>query len=624
MPSIVILLAALAATALAYRPGLGGSVHFDDPHNLGGLTRVSDLASALDYLGDGVAGPLGRPLALASFAAQAYAWPDSLDVLLYTNVCIHLLNGVLVTWLMLLLVRASGETLERAGWLAAVSGALWMLLPLLASASLMTVQRMTTLSATFLFVGFVCFLYGRRMLEARPKRALLVMLAALGVGTTLSALTKENGALLPALVLIAEATILPTPRGAAARRARAVLLALLALPAAAVAAYLVSRFAYSDAALALRGFSAADRLVTQAHILWEYLARAFVPAVQKLGPFHDDYTVRRAVLEPTTVVAAGSWCVVIAAAVLLRKRVPMLAFAVGWYLVGHSVESTVLPLELYFEHRNYVPIVGPVLALVAGINYEARKIKFLYSALAVYVAAIGGVLLSLTSLWGQPVLAGHMWSMYHPESTRAVHYLARLYAQHGNAAHAARILSLRLERKPDEIGTALRLLGYACLVQRRTELTQLSAISKTLLAKGDHVKGVPKPLGGLLVIAKQHRCPGLTPEDVRGLAAAAERNPLYRAVPNTAHDLNVVLAEDAFERGDLALAMQHWEQALAYRRTFEALSGSVKTLVGLGDREAALRLVDEATAWRPSHPLRARLWQRRVEQLKANVVSLRR
>ena len=80
--AVLIFVVALLATALAYRPALGGSTFFDDAHNLGGLAEISDLSSAVQYIGSGVAGPLGRPIALASFAAQAYAWPDAVAQML--------------------------------------------------------------------------------------------------------------------------------------------------------------------------------------------------------------------------------------------------------------------------------------------------------------------------------------------------------------------------------------------------------------------------------------------------------------------------------------------------------------------------------------------------------------
>src|SRR5690606_8942634 len=145
-----------------------GSIHFDDPHNLGGLTRVVDWPSALDFIASGRAGPTGRPLALATFAAQAYAWPHSPETFLYTNVCLHLLNGVLVAWFLYLLLGAARHDSKTAALTATTAAGLWMVTPLLASTSLMIVQRMALLSAPLTFAALVAYLYCRALPARRP------------------------------------------------------------------------------------------------------------------------------------------------------------------------------------------------------------------------------------------------------------------------------------------------------------------------------------------------------------------------------------------------------------------------------------------------------------------------
>jgi hypothetical protein len=67
------------------------------------------------------------------------------------------------------------------------------------------------------------------------------------------------------------------------------------------------------------------------------------------------------VLQPVaTFYALCAWFfVLLISLVLLRWRYGRyLVFAVTVYLIGHSTESTILPLELYYEHRNYFPGIG--------------------------------------------------------------------------------------------------------------------------------------------------------------------------------------------------------------------------------------------------------------------------
>src|SRR5690625_8021293 len=68
----------------------------------------------------------------------------------------------------------------------------------------MAVQRMTLLAATFMFAGLGGYLLGRRRMATHPRSGLLLALFSLGAGTLLAAFAKENGALLPVLVLLCE------------------------------------------------------------------------------------------------------------------------------------------------------------------------------------------------------------------------------------------------------------------------------------------------------------------------------------------------------------------------------------------------------------------------------------
>ena len=60
------------------------------------------------------------------------------------------------------------------------------------------------------------------------------------------------------------------------------------------------------------------------------------------------------------------WVVLVGLALWGVRRRAMWSFGLLWYLVGHSLESSLLSLELVFEHRNYVPSFG---ILFAGAYY---------------------------------------------------------------------------------------------------------------------------------------------------------------------------------------------------------------------------------------------------------------
>ena len=82
----------LAFGFLVYQPGLSGSFQLDDWVNLGPLATLDADATPqtyLQFLVQGIASPLGRPLSLATFMAQAPDWPDNPAAFIPVNLLLH-------------------------------------------------------------------------------------------------------------------------------------------------------------------------------------------------------------------------------------------------------------------------------------------------------------------------------------------------------------------------------------------------------------------------------------------------------------------------------------------------------------------------------------------------------
>ena len=85
--------------------------------------------------------------------------------------------------------------------------------------------------------------------------------------------------------------------------------------------------------------------------------------------FHDDVVISQSLFEPISTSLATLVLLGLAVIALYSlRRQWLVGFAIAWYLVGHSMESTLVGLELVFEHRNYIPSIALCLALcrVAG------------------------------------------------------------------------------------------------------------------------------------------------------------------------------------------------------------------------------------------------------------------
>ncbi|MDR0378602.1 MAG: tetratricopeptide repeat protein [Candidatus Accumulibacter sp.] len=458
-PPLILALAA-ALTIGVYWPGLAGGFLFDDFPNLedmGTYGDVADLESFRAFVFGGFSGPTGRPLSLLSFLLNDNTWPSYAAWFKPTNLAIHLLCGLLLCWCILLLLRNYDLEENDTQWLAVFSSACWLLHPLMVSTTLYVVQRMAQLATLFVFAGIAGYLHGRSLLPTRPRAAYVRMTVSVGLGTLLAVFSKENGALLPLLLLVVE-SCLPRSKPRPAPLWRAV---CLWLPTLALLAYLVSRIDFSPDAWPNRPFNQPERLWSEARILWEYLRLLFIPQIEGRGLFQDGYAISKDWLTPwTTLPATLGLAALFGVALWMRRRWPLTALAILFFFAGHLLESSVIGLELYFEHRNYLSAAFLFLPLGQGLFFLSRKHKPLLAL------TIGGLILSMLAgltwqrarLWQDSDNLTAYWAVSNPDSPRAHNALAAMLVTRGRIGEANARLENAIERLPDSALLNLRLL----------------------------------------------------------------------------------------------------------------------------------------------------------------------
>lgn len=440
----------LALAAAVYIPGLGGPFVFDDITNIVYVKklRISDLG-ADSLLQSALAvpqqGPFGRPLAYLSFGLNHYFTGLQPYYFKVTNVAIHLATAAGLLILSLALSRRwRGAACPRAlVWSALIVFAAWALHPINITSVLYVVQRMTSLSAFFVVLGLLGFVYGREQLLKGRTRGYFMIVAALSILGALATLTKENGILLFAYAFVIELTCYRFGSAPGMeRQTRYFLFALFAIPAVLALSVIVLKFdsMAGSTAYASRPFDLSERLLTEARAIWFYLRLIAIPDSTALGLYHDDFAVSRSIVDPWQTLPAVTG---IGALILLTfgalRFAPVLAFGLLWYFLGHSIESTVLPLELVHEHRNYLPAFG---VIFAGVHYATHpnlmgriKPALIYGFFALYIALLSSATYARARHWSSE------WDLYttevrnHPNSARAHTMLGILY--HDNKMYPA-------------------------------------------------------------------------------------------------------------------------------------------------------------------------------------------
>ena len=204
-------------------------------------------------------------------------------------------------------------------------------------------------------------------------------------------------------------------------------MALTALFLAAGLAYALSaRAQWLWAGYQLRPFSLTERLLTEGRVLWFYLDLIVAPDLKAFGLYHDDFVVSTGLLSPwTTLPALLGLAGLVLLAWLARTRAPVVAFGILWFLIGHALESTVLPLELVHEHRNYLPVLGILLAAGWALMLALERQGSHRRIGVVLAAAALGYSSFLTALrshqFGDEVRRTQVEARDHPSSARAQH-----------------------------------------------------------------------------------------------------------------------------------------------------------------------------------------------------------
>lgn len=431
---VFLFLCSLALAFYCYFPGLHGPFLFDDivnivqnPYLKINTLDAASIEAAARSMGNGIS---GRPISMASFAINHHYFGAAPYGFKLVNLGIHLLNGICVFVLTSLILgihqrhNAPELCTERLRWISLATASAWLLHPLNLTSVLYVVQRMTSLSAMFTLLGLIAYLYGRRrQLEGHAGWGWILL--AFFVFMPLAFLSKENGALLPVFMLLAEAILLNFMASTTKSRVALIglFLAAVMLPLVLLAIYLLYNPAWLLGGYDIRDFSMIERLMTEARVLWFYLRLIIIPDISQLGLQHDDIPISRGLFAPySTLFACIGILLLIGSALVLKKRYPIAAFGILFFLLGHSIESSVIALEIAHEHRNYLPIYGILLMAfyyTLATSFPDKSYKLRQAASVVFVLFFTAVTAIRAEQWADENELKLMEVAHHPDSLRA-------------------------------------------------------------------------------------------------------------------------------------------------------------------------------------------------------------
>lgn len=438
IPARLLLVLALAITALAYWPGLSGGFAFDDFPNIVDNPAVQpetlSLASMSAAALSSPSSRFKRPLASVSFAGNYLLTGLDPFWMKLTNLAIHLANGALIFLLALCLLKAiqapdSDNQTRQPEFIAACIAAGWLALPINLTAVLYVVQRMESLAHLFVFAGLIGYCHGRmRMLNGRAGAWLAC--ASVLSGTALGLLAKETAILLPLYAALIEGFIFRFRRPGHKSDVRLIgfFICILAVPLGLGLIWQLG-IVLNPAIWLFRDFNLSERLLSEARIVLIYIKWTLLPLPWDLSFYHDDIEISRSLFSPWTTIAAIAGLAAMAATIVtLRNRQPLVALGLALYLGAHTLTATILPLELVYEHRNYFASYGLLLAIIPWLcNTSSLKPRTSLVLLCVFYLAWLATTSWSAKAWGHPITLAQELAARAPESPRAQYALARTY-----------------------------------------------------------------------------------------------------------------------------------------------------------------------------------------------------
>lgn len=561
--------------AWAYWPGLSGPFLFDDFGNLdvlGAYGRIRDWPTFLYYLTSGNADPTGRPVAVLSFLLDARDWPADPWPFKCTNLLLHLINTGLLAWV---IARLQDGLLRRnpaaviSPWTPLLAAALWAAHPLFVSTTLYVVQREAMLPLTFVLLALLA--WDRAVLAfaaSRNVRGWCWTVFGVGAATLLAGFSKANGFLAPALAGLAYlACLRPATASTPRRRADIAAWLCLGVPTLLIVGYLihVAWQLWPLPSLPTRDWTLPERLLSEPRALWTYLGQWLLPRAGGGGVYVEDFAASRTWLAPWTtlpailgLLASATW------SIAYRRRFPILCLAILFFLVAHLLESTTIPLELYFEHRNYLsmalfgwPLAHFLLRSGAYPHYRAVAATLILAALLMLTHA-------RATVWGNPVLLGMLSADYRHDSARAQVSAATQELQTGRIQAGLERLQRAQRAAPNDIDVTISAVGLECQATGHLDKDTLQRALHTLAVARRWNYGLYQWLQDASGNPVVRNCTGLGLAGLERLVAAAESNP-QSATPTRKRGFWHV-------RGRIAIARKEPVQALRWFNAVLALA----------------------------------------------------
>jgi protein O-mannosyl-transferase len=487
LESLLLLLLAIC-TFFVYTSSIKGPFVFDDVSNIrdNPQIRLNEL-SLNGTVRAGFESPChNRPVANISFALNYYFNIYDTKGYHFINILIHILAGIILFYLIkVTLELLSAQNLKfgfetdipndksiaatynatdqristfpcslslasnKLLFIAFFTAFIWLVHPVQTQTVSYIVQRMNGMAAMFYILSLLFYVKARLSNTKWKKLALFLGCILSGI---LSLGSKEIAATLPFFILLYEWYFFQDVNLKWLKRNSKYFLCALFLIGGIVWYFLGGHPIKSIlSAYNHRDFTLWQRVLTEFRVVIYYISLIIFPHPMRLNLLHD-FPISHSFIEPITTLFSFIAIVgLIGTAIWLAKKERLLSFSILWFLGNLIIESSVIGVEIIFEHRLYLPSMLIILIFVSLV-YRVGNSKWIGGILLCAVAITFSVWTYQRNIvWSDDVFLWKDCVVKSPHQSRQHYNLGVVLAQNGNLDDAIKQYRSAIDIKPDYV-----------------------------------------------------------------------------------------------------------------------------------------------------------------------------
>ena len=571
-----------------YAKTLTADFIFDDWHNIRNnpYIRLTQLSPQSLIRAAHQSPSPSRPFAYMSFALNYFVHGYNAKGFHLVNILIHIANGMLLYFLIGTTLRTPAlyPRYSTYRWAPFFTAFIWLVHPLHTQSVSYIVQRMNSMAAMFYVLSMLLYAQAR-MAEGKHKRR--VLLSILPVAGILALGSKEISATLPFFIFIYEWYFFQDLRWEWFKKRLPVIAAICLLMIIISVLYLgVNPFERIMAGYATHHLTMAQRGLSQFRVVMFYISLLLWPHPSRLNLDHD-FQPSYSLLDPIpTLLAIGAIMAILCLAILLAKKDRLISFCVLWFFGNLAIESSIIGLEMVFEHRNYLPSMFFMLMVVV-LSYRFIKPKWVTYTILLTTATVCALwTFERNDAWRSRVLIWTDCTEKSPQKPRPFNNLGVALAARGHYKEATAQYHSALRLSP-HYAEAHANLGQTLAKQGMLDEANKHFLTALQINPEDYE--AHSNFGITLAIQGRHQ------EAIEHFSAALEINPNY---VNAHNNLGVALKR----QGHLQQAVEHFAAALEIDPSFAAAHNNLgMTLAQQGRLDEAIEHFSQALRINPEY-----------------------